>query len=303
MDKLGVAIELIMMLNRYRELDTRKIRDEMGVSIRTAQRYMQQISMIPMVVYNETANTCSLTEDADLKAFLSSSEISFLTALLHYASRSLGSGDKDFLNKLKTKILHANTMASVYSMLDPDAVNPETVVDNRRLLEQAIQKMRKVQFYYRKWNKDYTVIPFRILYHEGFWYLVARHDGVIKKYALDYIESPEIGIQHSDSGDEVDKLLSDSKNVWFRDKEKTKVTIHVDSVVADYFQRKVFFPGQRILETHDDGSLSLEFEAFNRKDMFNLVIRWIPNIVITKPKRYREFMKKQLEASLGEHLK
>ena len=302
MDKLGVAIELIMMLNRYQKLDTRKIRDEMGVSLRTAQRYMQQISMIPMVVYDEATNTCALTEDADLKAFLSSSEISFLTAVLQYAGSSLGANDKDFLDRLRAKILHANSMASVYSMLDPDSIDPQTVVDNRRLLEKAIQDMCKVKFHYRRWNRDYEVIPFRILFHEGFWYLVARHDGIIKKFALDHIESPEVGIHHSDNGDGVEKLLSDSKNVWFRDKKKTKVTVEVDSDVADYFQRKVFFPSQNILKTHTDGSLTVEFEAFNREDMFNLVIRWIPHLIVKKPKRYSDFMKKQLKLAMDKHV-
>ena len=192
-------------------------------------------------------------------------------------------------------------MASVYSMLDPDAVDPETVVDNRRLLEKAIQEMRKVKFHYRRWNKDYEVIPFRILYHEGFWYLVARHENIIKKFALDHIEQPEITLHHSDSGDGVDELLSDSKNVWFRDKTKTSVTVYVDKTVADYFQRKVFFPGQQILQADKDGGMTLTFQAFNREDMFNLVIRWIPHIEVQKPKRYKSFMKKVLETCLQKH--
>jgi predicted DNA-binding transcriptional regulator YafY len=302
MDKLGVSIELILMLNRYKVLDTKRIRDEMGVSLRTAQRYMQELANLPMVIYDEEKNTCAMMEDAELKAFLSTSEISFLTALLQYAGRAMGKKDRDFLLKLSHKILHANSMASVYCMLDPDAVDPDQIAENRHILETAIQEQRKLKFHYTRWDKDYEVKPFRILFHEGFWYLLARHDKIIKKFALDHIVKPTIGIHHSDQAKDLPELLQDARNLWFRKVEqKTEVVVRVDKEIAEYFKRKVFFPGQEILETGNDGRLTLRFESYNREDMYNLVIRWIPHIEILKPNRYREFMKEQLETTLDKH--
>ena len=143
--------------------------------------------------------------------------------------------------------------------------------------------------------------PFRILFHEGFWYLLARHDKIIKKFALDHIVDPKVGIHHSDQGKDLPELLRDARNLWFRKVEqKTEVVVRADKEIAEYFKRKVFFPGQEILEK-ENGALTMRFEVYNREDMYNLVIRWIPHIEIIKPKRYRTFMKKQLNTAANRH--
>jgi predicted DNA-binding transcriptional regulator YafY len=62
------------------------------------------------------------------------------------------------------------------------------------------------------------VEPCKILYHGGFWYLVAMHDGTVKKFLLDFIEGTRAtGRACEEIPESVRKTLSDAQSIWFQD--------------------------------------------------------------------------------------
>ncbi len=67
MNKLDVALKLLRLLNERKKLDSRIVADELGVSLRTAQRYLIDLSSLPCVVADEKTHTYSLTSDYGVK--------------------------------------------------------------------------------------------------------------------------------------------------------------------------------------------------------------------------------------------
>jgi len=46
MNKLYTALSLIKLLNENKKIDSKKVSEELGVSIRTAQRYLLELSIL-----------------------------------------------------------------------------------------------------------------------------------------------------------------------------------------------------------------------------------------------------------------
>ena len=67
MNKLDVAIKLLRLLNERKELDSKTVADEMNVSLRTAQRYLMELSTMPCVINGRTNNTYTLNDDYQIK--------------------------------------------------------------------------------------------------------------------------------------------------------------------------------------------------------------------------------------------
>lgn len=54
MNKLGVSLRLIQLLNERTCIDSKTVANELNVSIRTAQRYLLELSALPCVITDET---------------------------------------------------------------------------------------------------------------------------------------------------------------------------------------------------------------------------------------------------------
>lgn len=70
MNKLNVALKLLKLLNERKEIDSALVSGELDVSIRTAQRYLSDLSSMPCVSYDEQNHRYSIIEDYPLKRIL-----------------------------------------------------------------------------------------------------------------------------------------------------------------------------------------------------------------------------------------
>ena len=60
MNKLNVAIKLIQLLNELKIVNTKIVADKLNVSLRTAQRYLLELSALPCVINLNNNHTYSL---------------------------------------------------------------------------------------------------------------------------------------------------------------------------------------------------------------------------------------------------
>ena len=69
MNKLHVALRLIQLLNERKSITSRIVADEFNVSLRTAQRYLLELSSMPCVIVSEEGqdNHYALAPDYKLK--------------------------------------------------------------------------------------------------------------------------------------------------------------------------------------------------------------------------------------------
>ena len=57
MSKLDVAIRLLQILNERKSINSRIIAEEFDVSLRTAQRYIKELSSLPCFVNHENGSS------------------------------------------------------------------------------------------------------------------------------------------------------------------------------------------------------------------------------------------------------
>jgi hypothetical protein len=67
MHKLDVALKLFRLLNERKSIDSRLVADELDVSLRTAQRYLLDLSAQPCVFVDEKEHTYALNPEYPLK--------------------------------------------------------------------------------------------------------------------------------------------------------------------------------------------------------------------------------------------
>lgn len=60
MNKLDVAIKLLRLLNERKSINSKIVADELDVSLRTAQRYLLELSVMPCVINLHNSNTYTL---------------------------------------------------------------------------------------------------------------------------------------------------------------------------------------------------------------------------------------------------
>lgn len=171
----------------------------------------------------------------------------------------------------------------------------ESVPLDSRLLSRivnAICMKKHGRFQYTVFSPYEVIVePYKVVYFDGFWYLVGRdiHDGALKRYALDKIKDFKATktcfkcIPAS-----LDSDLKNSANIWFTEKRSIEILILVDQSCADYFKRRNVFPSQEIREEKSDGSLIISFLVGNYEEIRNILKTWLPNVKILAPEGLKE---------------
>lgn len=283
------ALRLLRLLNERKVLTSRIVAEEFEVNIRTAQRYLFFLATLPCVVVDEEKHTYSLTSDYVISdKILNTSEMALVCALIDYATHIFGKEHSKFLMGLKNRIFK---MPDVYQIISEEAIDMGKVASIQQTLERHIKQKEVLSFTYSKKGKRYTVEPYKILYHEGFWYLVGLHDGIVKKFVLDFIEGIRTaGRLYQDIPENIRKTLHDAKTIWFKEKEPDRVTVEFDANVAHFFERKSVLPGQKIVSKADDGKITVSFDVYNEMDLREHLARWMPYFRVVSPGRYRLYI-------------
>ena len=67
MNKLEIAIKLLKLINERKIINSKIISDELNVSLRTAQRYLKELSTLPYIVNLDNKGNYELYPDYKLK--------------------------------------------------------------------------------------------------------------------------------------------------------------------------------------------------------------------------------------------
>jgi predicted DNA-binding transcriptional regulator YafY len=292
MNKLYIALALLKMLSERNEINSRYVADELNISIRTAQRYLIELLALPFVLHNPERNTYSLVEKYNINgSFLKSAEMSFLNSFFGYAKAVLGESGTQLIDKITNKIFHVNSHSLTHLLINSSAIDYEQIAEIHIEIERLINEKRVFSFLYARNGKSYIVEPYSIIFHNGFWYLAAGHDGVLKKFVMEFIEDIKPMGSFSEIPEKFIELLKNSQSIWFEQGETAEVTLKADSIAAGYIKRKPLAASQQILEEHVDGSLTITLRAANEMELFHLICYWINAVEVIEPSEYREFIK------------
>lgn len=165
-------------------------------------------------------------------------------------------------------------------------------------LDRAVDEFYKVKLKYQKngESKSRTVCPLKIVYDSGFWYLFSKVDksDSYRTFRMDNIETVDVLEDLFAVPDNLKAMLEESVNVWFSGDRDKVIVLRVDSVVANYFKEKVYFPIQKTIKDLDDGSILLETKVSDYMEIMPTVFQWIPNIIIESPEELKVLVKSKL---------
>jgi len=289
---------ILNQLDSGNKVSTRDLSEQHNVSLRTVQRDIELLNSAGFLLASPAKGVHSFVDGFTLKKASLTSEEASLLSFLYEIAKSLGTGFEKSCGNIIKKVIQKEYESPYYAKLPQ---GPGLKMENPfiKTLEDAICDQEKIQLTYEaaEGKKEYKLGPLKIIYYEGFWYLLAQADGKkgIQKFRLEKIRDAEmLGESFSPSGN-LQSMLDESVNVWFSGKRDKKVLLKVDKEIASYFEQKTYFPMQKIKKRFKDGSLLIETMIGQDNEVIFTVKHWMPHIMILEPEELNGKIKKLIE--------
>jgi len=287
-EKVAVRLaEILIKLNHGEKLDPHQLAEEFGVTLRTIQRdLLERLAYLPFTKDQhyfvlEPYYLGKLTA-GDIERFASLSGIKAMFPALN----------DSFLRELfDTRINQAYLVKGHHY---------EELADKNgdfKQLEQAIVQHRLVSFIYK--GKTYTAIkPYKLVNHNGIWYLAAKDEHQIKTFCFSPLKSIQVDERTFTPEADINTLIEQEDSVWFSE-NKREVVLKVDHSVAPYFKRRNLLPNQIIDKELEDGSLIISSRIAHDNQILPLIKYWIPHVSIIAPDELRVSLLQSLREYLG----
>jgi len=185
-----------------------------------------------------------------------------------------------------------------------DVENISNKLDLIEDLEYAISKQKMLTFKYKKWYapdniKTYeNVKPYKIIIFDGFWYLLTKYKDHYIKFYLKELRDVKILDKTFTHDEIVLDRMNKALDIWFDPKaEPFDITLLLDSDAIVYFERKPI-KGQ-YLKKNTDGTAELTLSITHKRELFNLMKKWLPQIKVIEPYKLQEEFEGMMEEYLS----
>jgi predicted DNA-binding transcriptional regulator YafY len=287
-DTLAFRLSLILTkLNSGESFTAKELADEFNVSMRTIQRDIKErLSYIPIEkngdYYSMESYALGKLSFEDIKSFATLSGIKSL-----YPSLS---------NEFITDILNAK-LNSAYLIKNQGFEDVSLKKEWFEAISAAIVKKSPVCFSYK--DKDRLVNPYKLINHDGIWYLLADENDKLKTFTFSKIKRfqwKDDTKTFSSKKEFLEQVTQNSLN-WFTSDELIEVTLQIDNKAKEYFTRKEFLSNQKNIKENENHFIISTKVSYD-DEIIKLVKCWIPYIKIIEPK----YLKKKLDKILLEFL-
>ena len=280
--------KLTRLLYELNALDKGAIRlkdmaEETGVAVRTIQRDMNDIQEADFPLWNPDPGVYAFEEGFSLERMkLSSAEASILVLMSDMAS-SLGGNFGHSFTMLKNRLLATPQDNPFFIKMNSGEMYKDTPIT--RTLEECVRGREWVTICYKGGKMaDYSVRPLKLMWVEGFWYLLAlTTDDKLLKFRLEKITSAKATNKPFKYNKNIDKILRESTNIWFEKDRPLEVTLEVSAECAKYFKRKTYFPLQKVERELKDGRILLSCKAAKEEEILPTILHWLPHIKVVSP--------------------
>ena len=256
---------------------------ETGVAVRTIQRDMNDIQEADFPLWNPDPGVYAFTEGFSLERMkLSSAEASILVLMSDMVS-SLGGNFGHSFTMLKNRLLAAPQDNPFFIKMNSGEMYKDTPIT--RTLEECVRGREWVTICYKGGKMaDYLMRPLKLMWVEGFWYLLAlTTDDKLLKFRLEKITSAKATNKPFKYNKNIDKILRESTNIWFEKDRPLEVTLEVSAECAKYFKRKTYFPLQKVEKELKDGRIVLSCKAAKEEEILPTILHWLPHIKVLSP--------------------
>ena len=298
--KIFRLISILNKLDRSKTISSSDLAKEFNVSIRSIQRDIELLSMSGFPLLPLEKGRYKFMDGFSLKKMQVTREEASLLSLLHEISSSLGDNFEKPFQAILAKVLKGESESPYYVKIS------KGVKGNKKIpfveeLETAIRKNQQVRIIYTKRSDkqeyEYTVSPFKMVYYDGFWYLLCQRNGKkdMVTFRVDQIKSAELIKSYFNVPKNLSLLLDQSANIWFSGERDKTVILRIDSKVTHFFKNKEYFPLQKIVRENKDGSLVIETKVGQFEEVIHTILNWIPHIVVSSPKELKVIVKELVE--------
>lgn len=275
------------------EIQVQREARELDVTERTIQRDINDIDAGGFPIYKAAPGIYKFIEGFSLKKMnLTEAEASLLLVMQDVIS-PLGKPFQDTLASLRQKVLNAPEESPFYIKMPTGNKYEETKIT--RVLEKGIRTHTEVLMSLaadptRKLT--YDLKPLKIMNYDGFWYLLGINAyKQVRKFRLDRILDAVNTDKSFKPTKNIQKILQESQNIWFGEKRDKKVAFWVPAKFALYFEKKAYFPLQKILKKQKNGDILAETSVSNYREIIPTVLSWLEHITPVEPEEFKALIK------------
>lgn len=300
-DKILTRLSYILSrLNDGEALSVKDLAKEFNTSERTVQRdFNERLVSFPILQEGKKWKM----QDGYRVEKTKSLEDEIVLDIIEKITEGIGGKFASKSHKLLSKIKNQD-FNPIYAKLNIEDISDK--FGEIQIIEGAIKAKKEVECSYDDERHDVfkvTLKPLKIVNFEGFWYLVALQDDVLKKYYLKNISNVKETANIFSTDAKLENLLDNSISVWFqKDVEPFEVKIYANKVAAKYFQRRPL-PTQTIESLHQDGTMEFVIKITHEMEILPIVKYWLPHMKVIEPAWIQEMIEKDLSDYLGEKVK
>jgi len=299
--KIFRLVRILNYLDRGKRVSTRQLAEEFNVTPRTIQRDLELLNMAGFPIMSEGGRHFFVEGFALRRTVLSSEEASLLL-LLYEIADELGESFKRPFQSILRKTLYNSSLSPFYVKM-PQGIKLTEDFPYLKELEESVSKSRKIGISYLTHNgkvKEYILKPLKILFFDGFWYLLSLKEGTnrMSKFRLEKIKEVRLLSDYFEVPENLKLMLDESVNIWFGEKRDKKVVLKVDKDVAEFFIKKKYFPRQKIIKRNRDDSLIVETRVSQYMEILPTILHWIPFIMVVSPKELKKEIKETVTSYL-----
>lgn len=299
-DKILTRLTVILSkLNDGEALSVKELAREFNTSERTIQRdFNERLTSFP--IYQENKKWKML--DGFKVEKIKSLEDNIILDIIEKMTEGIGGTFSKKAHKLLSKIKNEN-FNPIYTKLNIEDISDK--FDDIQILERAIKEKKEILCSYDNERENIhtvTISPLKIVNFEGFWYLIALEDDILKKYYLKNISNVQILKTVFESNEELEELLNNSISVWFqKDTEPFQVTLFADKTAAKYFKRRPL-PTQKTEILNSDESMKFSISITHEMEILPIVKYWIPHLYIIEPKWIQELIQTDIHKYIENYI-
>ncbi len=290
-------VNTLSKLNNGEALSTTELAKEYNVSERTIRRDFNE-HLINFPIYKD-GKKWKMKEGFRLEKIASLEDtvvLNIIEGLVEGSSGKFSQKAKKLLAKIKNEEYNP-----IYTKLNLEDISDKLTEVQK--LESAIKgkNIIKCSYAFEGYSKKIELKPLKIVNYEGFSYLVAldARDDTLKKYYLKNVTNIQILQDLFIVENALDELLENSISVWFERKNKPfEVKLLIDAEIEKYFRRKPISKTQKIVASHEDGSVEISISITHDMEIIPLIKYWIPHIKVIEPKRIQDEIERDLRKYL-----
>ena len=291
MRKLRRLTVILSKLNDGEALSVKELAKEFKTSDRTIQRDFNE-RLVSFPIYQE--NKKWKMQNGFRVEKTKSLEDEIVLDIIEKITEGIGGRFSTKAQKLLSKIKNED-FNPIYTKLNIEDINDK--FGDIQVLETAIKEKKEVKCSYDNERHDVyttTIQPLKIVNFEGFWYLIALRNDILKKYYLKNISNPVVTEETFQTDNELDTLLDKSISVWFqKDKEPFKVKLFADKAATKFFKRRPL-PTQAIELLNSDGTIEFSVNITHEMEILPIIKYWIPHVYVVEPEWIKEILQEDL---------